>query len=69
MIDHVVANNLRSAAEFTIIRGAIEKHESVFKSFGGHDMGRLSTDLQDMDKMVTDLNTQVSERDNQISVL
>ena len=45
LIDHVVAKNIRSAAELAIVRGAIEKHESVFKSFGGQDMGRLSADL------------------------
>ena len=51
LIDHVVAKNLRSATELAIIRGAIEKHESVFKGFGGHDMGRLSVDLQDIGKL------------------
>ena len=57
LIDHVVANTLRSAVELAIIRGSIESHESVFKSFEGHDVNRLSADLQNMGKLVSDLKT------------
>ena len=69
LIDHVVVITLRSAVELAIIRGSIESHESVFKSFEGHNINRLSADLQNMSKLVSDLRTQVSARNNQISAL
>ena len=69
LINYVVANNISSTAELAIVRGAIEKHESVFKSFGGQDMGRLVVDLQSIGKLVTDLKAKVSERDDQVNAL
>ena len=45
LIDHVVASTLRSAAELAIIRGSVESHESMFKSFEGHDINKLLADL------------------------
>ena len=69
MIDHVVASTLRSTVELAIIRGSVESHESVFKSFEGHDINKLSADLQNLSTLVSDLRAQVSARDTQISIL
>ena len=35
LIDHVLANNMRLVAELATIKGAIKKHESIFKSYQG----------------------------------
>ena len=69
MIDHVVASTLRSTVELAIIRRSFESHESVFKSFEGHDINKLSADLQNLSTLVFDLKAQIFARDTQISVL
>ena len=63
LIDHVVANTLKSAAELAIIRGSVESDESVFKCFEGHNINKLSADLQNLNVLVSNLRAQVSARD------
>ena len=58
LINHVMASTLRSAMELAIIRGLVENHESVFKSFEGHDINRLSADLQNLSTLMSDLKAQ-----------
>ena len=67
LVDHIVVNNLRPAVELAIVKGAIKKHESVFKSFRGQDLGRLSVDLQSMGKLITDLKAKVSKTDDEVN--
>ena len=69
LIDRVVASTLRLVAELAIIRGSVESHESVFKSFEGHDINKLSADLQNLNTLVSNLRAQVSARDTQIGIL
>ena len=46
LIDHVLANNMRSMIELAMVWGSITKFEAIFKSQDGKDVTTLLSELR-----------------------
>ena len=60
LVDHAIANNMRSMAELTMVRGAIGKHKLLFRNQQGKDLSHENVSLK---RMVTELREKIVDKD------
>ena len=66
LVDHAIASNMRSMAELAMVRGAIGKHELLFRNQQGRDLSRENMDLK---RMVVELKEKLTDKDEMINEL
>ena len=65
-VDHVIASNMRPIVELAMVKGAIGKHELLFRNQQGKDLSHENVSLR---RMVVELKKKMVDRDEKINEL